>query len=476
MPIFGPRIDRASPIGGGGRPSTTSLGVAGTTLVVAVVALGFVMGLLQQLASLGTLVAITITGVALLQRDRVGPQVVGHLCLLPTTAVLLWLLTAGSGYPHLAVVRWGVVIAAVGLSATATNVGDYKAFQTATAKGLLSYAFTFVGVVVTSVVVSVTFLCWQLAQAFLSGLPPGTALAGTAVAVLVAAGGSAIVLWVVPLSKLSPRHRRKAHTAQLRRRCWQLGKVAVGALAGAVLLGAAREPLSAAFIGTVPGTALSVLGAVVSVPLLAVGMLALAVSIVVVVLQRVTEPSSEGEQKHLAAAVAAIVFQGCLFVLVVGVLPLGPSALFVVLGFAVAGPLVATMAIGLTSALLRSRFVPGRTVGPATAATGLLVAAIGSGLATVPAVVTFGCVAAAMVVWDATAYGFGITTELGELPPTRRLELVHGVFSVGLGAVAVGLLAGLDLLRAATASAVGGQTAVTVATLGIVALLLALRG
>jgi len=67
----------------------------------------------------------------------------------------------------------------------------------------------------------------------------------------------------------------------------------------------------------------------------------------------------------------------------------------------------------------------------------MVVATVGAGLAGVPSVAVFACITAGMVAWDVSAFGLGVTADLGHIPETRRLELFHGLLGVGIGIVAV---------------------------------------
>jgi hypothetical protein len=142
----------------------------------------------------------------------------------------------------------------------------------------------------------------------------------------------------------------------------------------------------------------------------------------------------------------------------------------------VLGPLATLVALGLVVGAASVGLVPDRAGPGALAAGGLLVTAIGAGTSGVPPVLVFALVAGAMVVWDTATFGLGLTVELGHVPETRRLELVHAVVSVGLGAVAVLGLTGVEALRTAVAADVGGPAALVVAAVGVLLLLVPLRG
>jgi hypothetical protein len=90
-------------------------------------------------------------------------------------------------------------------------------------------------------------------------------------------------------------------------------------------------------------------------------------------------------------------------------------------------------------------------------------------------VLVFGATAGALVVWDVGTFGLGVTAELGHLPDTRRLELYHGVFAVGVGLAAVAVATAADAAIRPVGATVGTPAAMAVAAVGVLLVLVTLR-
>jgi hypothetical protein len=177
---------------------------------------------------------------------------------------------------------------------------------------------------------------------------------------------------------------------------------------------------------------------------------------------------------RLVAALGAAGLFFALFLLVFLLVPGFVSS--VILSRALLLPLLLVFVLGASLAFVEFGVLPDRAGGPAVAAAGLFVAVLGAGLAALPAPIVFAIVAGALLVWDVSTFGLGVTAELGHLPETRRLELFHGVLAVGVGAVAVAGLWGVVVGRRLFRIVGGGPIAATVLVVGVLLLAAVVRG
>jgi hypothetical protein len=300
-------------------------------------------------------------------------------------------------------------------------------------------------------------------------------------AIVYAAGALRIAQWQLPIEQLVSADRRSAveerlHTVGRITLATTLVSVSALFLLGISWLGglfeqllAAGPGLDAAFdaLATTP-----VLG-----PIAGVGTIALLASVVAFLLRMATR-RLEGTTLRVAAAAASGV---CLSVLPIVSIPINPVGTAQILAALLVVPvgLIAVAGIGLLA--VRIDLVPDRSGAPAVAAAGLVFAAVGFGRQSAivgweSSVIVFACVAGAAIVWDLSWFGLGLTAELGHIPDTRRLELFHGVLVVGLGLVTVAVLTGLDLLRTSAFGGGGNTVALFLAGIGVLLLLLPLRG
>ena len=168
----------------------------------------------------------------------------------------------------------------------------------------------------------------------------------------------------------------------------------------------------------------------------------------------------------------------------VGVMP--PGALPVVLSvtgaatIGVVGAAGAVLAIALAVAVLpvlsSVGLLPTETAGPRVACAGLIVASIVCATAG-STTVTIAVVIAALVVWDVTEYGLGLTADLGDRPSRLDGELVHAGGSVGVGLVGLAALTGIQqLLPSVEIAGDGALVAVTFATATVVLVFVIVRG
>lgn len=472
---FGSRLDRPSAVGDEGRPRETSLGIAAVTVVGLALATGFVLGRPTFLTGLGLVAGLAVAGVALLDRNTLGETVVGHLLFLPGGALLGLLVALTPGNPFLV---GGYALALVGTAAAWADVADADALEGALSQGILSYVSGLVWLFGAGIALAAGYLGWRLVESTVATEDPTVAAVGLLLVLGAVLGAVRLSLSALPVVQLTPRARRDAVRRRLGR-----GERAVSLLAalavGAGLVSLIFTTTDSPAVALVPG-ATPVVGALTSAlvvwPLLAVGGLALLSAAAAVAARQVTQRYDERKTKTVAAGVAGC---GYLLVLLFGVLPGAVGLLvfdpFLALGAVLLAPLAVLVAVGAVLVALRAGLFPERAGGPGLAATGLVLAAVGADSMGLPAPLVFATVAGALVVWDAGSFGLGLTAELGHRPETRRLELYHGVFAVGVGAVAV--LGATALFAVRTGGGAGGHTlAMTAAVVGTLLLGALLRG
>jgi hypothetical protein len=472
---FGPRLDRPSAVGDEGRPRDTSLGIAAATVVGLALATGFVVGQPTFLTGLGLVAGLATAGVALLDRDTLGETVVGHLLFLPGATLLGLLAALTPGNPFLV---GGYALALLGTAAAWADVGDDDTLEGALSQGILSYVFGLVWLFGAGIALAAGYLGSRLVESTVAADDPTVAAVGFLLVLGAVFGAVRLSLTALPVVQLTPRPRRDAVRRRLGRGKRALSLVAALAV-GVGLVSLVFTATDSPALALVPG-ATPVVGALTSTLvvglLLAVGGLALLAAGVAVAARQVTQRYGERRTKTVAAGVAG---GGYLVVLLFGVLP-GAAGLLVfnpllALGGVLLAPLAVLVAVGTALVAARIDLFAGRAGGPALAAAGLVLAAVGADSMGLPAPLVFATVAGALVVWDAGSFGLGLTAELGHRPETRRLELYHGVFAVGIGAVAV--LGATALYAVRTGAGPGGHTlAMTAAVVGTLVLGALLRG
>ena len=472
---FGPRLDRPSAVGDEGRPRETSLGIAAVTVVGLALATGIVVGQATFLTGFGLVAGLTTAGAALLGRDTLGRKVVGHLLFLPGATLLGLLVALTPGNPFLV---GGYALALLGTAAAWADVADDDTLDGALTQGVLSYVFGLVWLFGAAIAVAAGYLAWRLVDSTVAAADPTVAAVGFLLVLGGILGVVRLSLGALPVVQLAPRTRREAVRERLDRARRALALAAVVAV-GLGLVSLVFTATDSPAVGLVPGTrpvVEALTAAYVVGPLLAVGGFALLSAGVAVGARQVTQRYGERKTRTVAAGVAG---GGYLVVVLFGVIPQAAGLLlfspFLVLGGVLLAPLAVFVAVGLALVAVRVDLFPGRAGGPALAATGLVLAAIGADSTGLPAPLVFATVAGALVVWDAGSFGLGLTAELGHRPDTRRLELSHGVFAVGIGAVAVLGATALHAVRAAAGP--GGHTlAMTAAVVGTLVLGALLRG
>ncbi|MFB6173905.1 MAG: hypothetical protein ABEI39_04605 [Halobacteriales archaeon] len=474
---FGPRLDRPSAVGNEGRPRETSLGIAAVTVVALTLAVGAAVGDPTALLGFGLLAGLTTAGVALLDRDTLAEKVVGHLCFLPGAILLAVLaVVGGTGDSYLTA---GFALALLGVASSWADISRDKPLEAALSQGILSYVFGLCWLFGGAIAVAVLFLGWQLVTGTAGAATPTDAAVGLVALVGLVAGAVRLSLRWLPVLQLAPRRRRGAVRDGLARTKRALTLTALGGV-GLALVSLVFLATDSPAVGLVPGAA-PVLGALTSVfvlgPLLGVGALALLAAGLAVGVRQVTQQFGEQKTRTVAAAIAGA---GYLVALLFGLLPQAAALLlFSPVLFAVGvllAPLGVLIVVGLALVAVRVDLFPDRAGGPALAGAGLVVAAVGVDSAGLPVPLTFLCVAGALVVWDAGSFGLGLTAELGHRPDTRRLELYHGVFAVGVGVVAVAGATALYAVRANAMGPTGNTVAMTVTVVGALLVGALLRG
>lgn len=477
MAIGGPRLDRPSGVGEEGRPRSTSQTIAAVVAVAVCVAVLGVLGAMQALSFVGLAIALFVPGMALLTRESIGEQVVGNL-LYHAGAVLVVVALYLVGRGPLGVVVSGLFVALFGVAATWSNVLERDRLEEATRSAATSYV-SILGWVVAIVAASALAVAgWNVVQTVLRASEPTTSLFGV-LAVIVVTGllvrGAA---WALPVGALAPRDRRES-LVQMSTWAGQVGSV-VAALAffAIVVAGALGQTRIEAFATNTPavGSSLAVLTSPpVVVPLAVLAAVCGVGTAFGYGARKLAGQLDAGDYDVIASVLAGFVF--AVFLVGTVILPLAAISPFlpVLVGFALVIPVVAIVFGLLGVAAIDGGVVPPRAAGPALGACGLLLSGVGTALVGQPAPLTFACVAGAMVVWDCSTFGLGLTVELGHRPDTRRLELYHGVLSVGLGVAVVLVATGLSHLRAVTGGVASAWPAVGLAVLGAVLLAVAAR-
>ncbi|WP_408956875.1 hypothetical protein [Natrinema sp. 74] len=483
MSLAGPRLDRPSAIGDEGRPRATSLWIATLAAVVAVGLVGVAIGESSLLPTLGLIVGLTVAGVGLLERDGFVDQFVAHAFLLTFGAAfaLVVLLAPFVAGPGLAVS--GCALALAGIGAAWADI-DGETLRPAATGSVIGYVSMLCSAVAVIVLIGLGYLATAVLTGITAVSSPVGSLAGFLVVTAGTAGVGRLSLRWLPVSELAPQDRRPAverRVASLRR-CLTVtmsGAVVALVAVSVLVLGGATAELSTRRPALAGGfEALS--SPIVVWPIVALGALSAGGGAFALVLRRLTQEADAETTRRTAAVVAGFglslpfLLGSVLLIgtvgLVLGPLRLGAALLILLL----LGPLATAVTFGGGVVCIALGLLPSRATGPAIAAGGLVIAAIGVGGVSAP--LAFGCIAAAVLVWDCSTFGLGVTAELGHLPETRRLELFHGAIAVGIGIAAVAVATGLEALR--TTAVAGGDAAgaALVVALGAFLLSVPLRG
>jgi hypothetical protein len=291
-----------------------------------------------------------------------------------------------------------------------------------------------------------------------------------------------VALARLPVATLAPRERR----AELVARCDRAGRVAtwlgVVGVVGWLAVGAAELAGLVPRAGVVLGPFSPVVGTPARVLLLVVAVLGLLVAAAVGFVRRVAGLDDEAVRRFapVAGGVGLLTVPvPVLAYLLAGIASASPGLLLAVAlagALVLVGAMVVLLALGLVSGAARIGALPDRAAPLALMGAGLLLAAVGAGAANAPTTLVLGGVVGALFAWDVSEFGLGLTQELGHLPDTRRVELLHGVAGVGVALGAGLLAAGLDWLVGAVSLDGGVPTAMLLSVAGVVVLLVALRG
>jgi len=473
MAIFGPRLDRPSAVGTEGRPRATSLTIASLAVVALFVLTGWELGMPGAILQYGTPLGFTVAGAALQTRDRLAHRFVGHLCFFLFGSILVIQLL---GVSFLTLVEiTGFVVAMLALGLTWANVGDRAGIQETTTGIGMTYVSVFVWIILFGTLVVV--------YQFLFSVVVNSTLVYAPLAAFVTFAGlltaTALTVWLalgtLPILQLTPRPDRdrvRARVSRYRRFTSRLAMIS-GAVAvfGVILLGYGGTGLSAS--GPVGFLFLALGSPVVLFAVVLVGTVGLFASAFAKAVRLVTTHVDASTGRFVAAVAAG----GLLFAILAIVMVLLPGLVSqVVLALVLLMPLFVMFALGLFLALVEFGVVPDRAGGPAVAATAMLVAGIAAALHGLSPLLVFGIVAGALLVWDVSTYGLGVTAEVGHLPQTRRLELFHGVLAVGVGALVVAGLWGVVLGRRVFGIVAHGPVVAVVLVLGLLVLTVIMRG
>lgn len=480
--IVGPRLDRPSAVGQSGRARTIGLGLATAAVVGYAVAAAELLGLWRplQLAALG--VGLVVAATALLDRETAGASIVGHLCFLPggllAIAGVLTALLAGLGAALLVA---GFALALLGAGgAWADSLGRGR-LATGLQGGALSVATVVGGFVVVPPSLAAAWLAWVVLESTVfPGDTPG--VAGALFLLAIAAFAVRLALDRLPVAALAPRERRAVLIARRDRASRAATWLAIGGLVGWLAIGVAE------LVALVPpgGRVLGPIGGVTGTPtrlgLLSVAVLALLAAVALGLARRIAGLDDESARRlaPVAGGVGLLTIPvPVLAYLLVGLASVNLGVLLVVAlaaAFVLVGAIIALAALALISGAARVGLLPDRAAPLALMGAGLLFVAVGAGAASAPAPVVLAGVVGALFAWDVSEFGLGLTQELGHLPDTRRVELLHGVAGIGVALGAALLAAALDWLVRVAALDGGVPTAMLLAVAGVVALIVALRG
>jgi hypothetical protein len=476
---FGPRLDRPSAVGDEGRPRETSLGVATAVVLAVALGVGVAIGDPVFFTGFALVVGLTVAGMALLERDRVRETVVGHLLFLPGASTLLVVVSL-SGGPALVVA--GTAAALAGVGGAWADVGDGPSVKRSLKSGVVSYLFGLVWLAIAGLGVGLALGFWNVATGLAGGSRPAWALAGFWFVLGTVCLCVRLAVWAIPAAELAPRDRKR----RVERRVERLGRRLVLVWLGTFVLTwvFALLGLSGSFrnAGVGPGAVIveALTARFLIIPLVVVGGVSLGVALLATLVRKTTTEYDASTSGTVAAALAGAGYVGIVTILALsaGLLPV--VAVVVVLASVVL-PLVVFVALVLAVVAIELGFVPDGATPLALAAAGLVAVAVGAaGLGTptgtgASGLLVFGATAGALVVWDVGTFGLGVTAELGHLPDTRRLELYHGVFAVGVGVAAVAVATAADAVVRPVGASVGTHAAMAVAAVGVLLVLVTLR-
>ncbi|WP_049922054.1 hypothetical protein [Halopiger djelfimassiliensis] len=488
MSIGGPRLDRPSAIGDDGRPRATSLWIATLAVVALVGVAGITIGEPSLLTGLGAVVGLAVAGAALLDRPRFVELCVGHAFLVTFGSALALIVLVPPFYGRIGVAISGFTLALFGIALAWADIGREGVKRAVVGSGLTYLSLLF-SAVIGAVLVGFAILAWGFLRLVADASTPVASVVGF----LTVLGATGCILLVslrwLPIRQLTPRDRRE----RVEQRLAVVRRWLVRTVLGAVALLAGTAGLwiggwHGTALARTPGLATALQGLsspVVVWTLAGIGTAALGGGLIAVGLRWCTRRFGTAARRQtaavvvgtgfaLAAAVALVlVVSGIIVGNLVPVYMVGTTAPIAAV-LLLLGPIAFVILLGAVLVGVAIGVVPDRAGGPAIAAAGLVTAAIGIGWS--HHVLVFACLAGAALVWDVSTFGLGLTGELGHLPDTRRLELVHGVCSIGLAIGAVLVATALETLRTGVFAGFGGPGATLAVALGAVLLLVPLRG
>lgn len=475
MAISGPRLDRPSAIGDEGRPRAASLWLATLVIVVLVGGVGIAIGGRSLVVSLVTVVGMAVAGIGLLERDRLGfvEQFGSHALLVTFGSATALLVVVAPFVTRAGIAVSGFTLALLGIGITWANVGS-DGLKRSVEGAALTYVSMLFAALIVGVMLAVGFVGWRGLGLVVDETSPLLSLAVFLLGVAATASATLLALRWLPLVQLTRRDRRPS----VKQSITALHRLLLGTILGVfvalvVLLGLGLGgwlPIGNPIVSSVL-TGLStwyVLG-----PLLAITVVSVLLGLLAVSLRRLTRRSSADATRRSAAITVGVtlVLLAPIGLLLLFVSPVVVWLLALVLSV---GPIVFVVVGACGVCAIWLGLLPDRTSGPAIAAAGLVIAAIGVGRS--EPVLAFACIASAALVWDLTTFGLGVTGELGHVPETRRLELFHGVLAAGIGVGALLVAIGLETLRTGAFAGIGGSSAVAIVALGALVLLVPLRG
>ncbi|MDZ7731664.1 MAG: hypothetical protein U5K37_13305 [Natrialbaceae archaeon] len=369
----------------------------------------------------------------------------------------------------------GWTLAVLGIGLTWADAGS----EERTVRSIVAGSVTFVTITVSvPILVLVSIAVLGLPGIF--GLLHGSESPILAILGVMVGGALTTVLLALsiprlPLAELAPTAIRHsiAHTQRaVGRRFWRIalafGIGSVLVVLGGIVLFIARVPSER----LLPTSLRWLVHPSFVVPVLWITAILLGLALLNIVVQAITS-GADASTRRVQAGIAVGFSIALLLPIWLLRLILEPTTVLL-LGGAIA---IGTPLLVLTGLVMLvgqwGQVVPNRSGAPAIAAGGLLVTAIGVG-SSAP-ILTFCCVAGAVVVWGVCWNGLALTSELGHIPDTRRIELIHGVGALAVGIVSVGLaMAALTLLEGLARP--GGSLGLAVVALGALMLLGAIRG
>ena len=456
-----PRLKYGTVVDDDSRPRGVSLAVAALVVLVLAVAGGFLVDNPRLVSSVGLITGSFVGGLALLERDRFGSLVVGTLLAVPVGTVFagwtaLQLLDSTTG-----LVTAGVGLAILGIGLSWAGLDSHDDVERTVDRFAVGYGGVIAGGLVPMVLYGGFLILQELALPTDAGV--GSVFAAP-VSAAVFFGAAYLAARTLPFVPLAQRSRRAA----VAQRVATARRVFGGALVVAILV----TVLSAFLAGTGIGLFLRALSTPIIVwPLTLSAAVLFGLVGIAVVLARLTRDRDASARRRVAAVVA-----GAFVSVVLLVLPLPPTLLALVVLVLLVGPVAVIVAAVVFGIAIRLGVVPERAAGLTLASAGLAVVTVGAALAGLPGPFVFAAAAGTVVVWDVSTYGLGVTAELGHVPETRRLELVHAVVAVGVGAAAVVAASLLYGLRTSAGIGTGVTAAAAAAVVGAVIALLPMRG